>query len=52
MSSDRYGRSDINEMSIGISIWDMGYRCRIWYIDMVIYHIDMVSWMSIWDMGV
>ena len=39
---DRYGRSDINEISIGISIWDMGYRHGIWYIDMVIYHIDMV----------
>ena len=38
---DRYGRSDINEISIGISIWDMGYRFGIQYIDMVIYHIDM-----------
>ena len=39
---DRYGRSDVNEISIGISIWDMSYRTGIWYIDMVIYHIDMV----------
>jgi hypothetical protein len=39
---DRYGRSEINEISIGILIWNMGYRYGIWYIDMVIYHIDMV----------
>jgi hypothetical protein len=39
---DRYGRSDINEISIGIPIWDMGYRFGIWVIVMVIYHIDMV----------
>ena len=26
---DRHGRSDINEISIGILIWDMGYRCWI-----------------------
>jgi hypothetical protein len=38
---DRYGRSDINEISIGISLWDMDYRYGIWYIDMVISHIDM-----------
>jgi len=38
----RYGRSDINEISIGISIWDMGYRFGIRSIDMVFYHIDMV----------
>jgi len=35
---DRYGRSDIN----GISIWDTGYRFGIRYVDMFIYHIDMV----------
>jgi len=29
-------------MSIGISIWDMGYRSGIRYIVMVICHIDMV----------
>jgi len=39
---DRYGRSDIHEISTGISIWDMGYLYGIWYIDMVIYHIDMI----------
>jgi hypothetical protein len=39
---DRNGRSDINEISILISIWDMVYRFWIRYIDMVIYHIDMV----------
>jgi len=39
---DRYGRSDINEITIGMSIWDMGYRFGTRYIDMVIYHIDMV----------
>ena len=33
---------DINEISIGISIWDMVYRYEIWVIDMEIYHIDMV----------
>jgi len=38
---DRYGRSEINEISIVISIWDMGYRFGIRRIDMVIYHIDM-----------
>ena len=27
---------------MGISIWNMGYRYGIWWIDMVIYHIDMV----------
>ena len=40
--ADRYGRSDINEVSTGISIWTMCYRFGIWVIDMVIYHIDMV----------
>jgi len=29
-------------ISIGLSIWDMGYRYGIWDIDMVIYHTDMV----------
>jgi len=24
------------------SIWNMGYRYVMWYIDMVIYHIDTV----------
>jgi len=24
------------------SIWNMGYLSRIWYIDMGIYHIDMI----------
>jgi len=38
----RYGRSDINENPIGLSIWNMVYRFEIWYIDMVIHHIDMV----------
>jgi len=40
---DRYGRSNINEISIGISIWNMRYPFGIWYVDMVIYHIDMVT---------
>ena len=39
---DQYVRSDINELSIGISIRNMCYRFGIWYIDMFIYHIDMV----------
>jgi len=55
----QYGRSDVNGISIGISIWDMGYRCGIWVTDMVIYHIDMVILdidmgygLSIWEMTV
>ena len=39
---DRYWRSDISEVSIWISIWNMGNRHGIWYIGMVIYHIVMV----------
>jgi len=46
---DRYGRSAINEISIGLSIWNMACRFGIRYIDMVIYHIDMVF--SHVDMG-
>ena len=46
---DRYGRSDINEISMGISIWNMGYQFGIQYMVMVIYHIDMV--ISHIDMG-
>jgi len=38
----RYGRSDIDEISIEILIWEMVNRYGIRYIDMVIYHIDMV----------
>jgi hypothetical protein len=56
---DRYGRSDINEISIGISMRDMDYRYGIWYIDMVINHIDMVGLdidmgyeLMIWEMKV
>ena len=39
---DRYGRSDIHEISIGISIWDVGSQFGIWCMDEIIYHIDMV----------
>jgi len=41
---DRYGRSDVNRISIRMSKWNMGHQNGIWYIDMVIYrnHIDMV----------
>jgi len=46
-------------MSIGISIWDMCYRYEIWYINMVVYHIDMVILdvvmgygLMIWEMKV
>jgi len=39
---DRYGRSDINEISIGSSIWNISCRFRIRYVNMIIYHIDMV----------
>ena len=56
---DRYGRSDINKISIGISKRDIGYRYGIRYIDMVIYHIDMVILdidmeygLMIWEMTV
>jgi hypothetical protein len=45
---DQYGRSDINEVSIGISKWDMCCRYWIWAnhmgddsIDMVVLEIDM-----------
>jgi len=41
-TGDRYGGSDINEISMGTSIWDLGYRYGIWYVAMVIYHIDTV----------
>ena len=36
------GLWDINEISIGNSIWDICYRYGVWYIDKAIYHIDMV----------
>jgi len=56
---DRYGRSDINEVSIGLSIWNMGNRYGIWVVDMFIYHIDMVILdidvgygLMIWEMTV
>jgi len=39
---DRYGRADSNGISIGSSIWNMGHRFEIRYVDMVIYRIDMV----------
>jgi len=38
---DRYGRLDINEISIGIPIWETIYRYVIHYIDMDILDIDM-----------
>jgi hypothetical protein len=54
-----YGRSDINGVSIGMSMWDMGYRSGISYIDTVIHHIDMVVLdidmgygLMIWEMTV
>jgi len=56
---DRHWRSDINEISIGMSIWVTGYRFGIPYIDMVIYRIDMVILdidmgyrLMIWEMTV
>jgi len=56
---DRYGRSDVNEISIGLSIWNMVYRFGLRYVDMVIYHIDMVipyidmgHGLMIWEMSV
>jgi len=55
----RCGRSDINKISIGISIRDMVYRYGIRYVDMVIYRIDMVIQdietgygLMIWEMTV
>jgi len=57
--ADRHGRSDINGLSIGISIWNIGYRCGVWYINVVIYHIDLVNLdidmgygLMIWEMTV
>jgi hypothetical protein len=41
----RYGLSDVNEILIGTSIWDMGYP----HIDMVIQDIDTGIWAN--DMG-
>ena len=38
----RYGISDINGLSMWVSIWNMGYRYGIWYIDVVIKHINIV----------
>jgi len=56
---DRHGTSDINKISIEISIWDMGYRYGKWYITMVIHHIDMIILdidmgygLMIWEMTV
>jgi len=56
---DRYGRSDINGISIVISIWDMGYRYGILVIDIVIHHIDKIILdidfgygLMIWEMTV
>jgi len=56
---DIYGRSDVNEISIGLSICNMGCRCKIRYIDMVIHQIDMIILdidmrygLMIWDMTV
>jgi len=55
----RYGISDINGISIWVSIWNMGYRYGIWVIDMIIHRIDMVILdidmgygISIWEMTV
>ena len=52
----RYGRTDVNEISIGLSIWDMDDRFGIRYIDMVIYmvilDIDMGYRLMIWEMTV
>jgi hypothetical protein len=45
----RYGRSDVMDISMGLSIWDMCYQYEIWYIDLVIHHIDMVILGSKWD---
>jgi hypothetical protein len=39
---DQYGRSDLNEISIVSSIWNMGHRYWTWYVHVVIYHFDMV----------
>jgi len=58
---DRYGRSDVNGISIGISIWIMDYRYGIRHINiyMVIYNIDTVILdidigygLMIWEMTV
>jgi len=56
---DRYRRSHINKISIGLSTWNMVHRYGIRYTDMVIYHIDMVildidmgCGLMIWEMTV
>jgi len=53
---DRHGRSDVNWISIGVSICDMGHRYGIWFTEMVLYHRDMVIDMGygliMWEMTV
>ena len=56
---DRYGRSDVNGIFMGVSIWVMGFRYGIWYVDMVFSHIDMIILdiemgygLMIWEMTV
>ena len=48
---DRYGRSDINEIPIGISMWiwiiDMGHGLSIWLSTISIWS----SWIWKWEMG-
>jgi len=44
------GIDRVMDMGYVLPIWNMCYRYGIWYIDMVIYHIDIV-WISIWDTG-
>jgi len=55
----RYGRSDINGISIGLSIWNMVYQNGIRYTDMAIHHIDVIILdidvgygLMIWEMTV
>jgi hypothetical protein len=58
---NRYGRLDVDEISIGLSIWNMVYGYGIWcvavdtvisHIDMVILDIDMGYGLMIWEMTV
>jgi len=46
----RYGISDINGISISISIWDIDIDMVIHHIDMVILDIDMGHRLMIWEM--
>jgi len=50
---DTGDRQSYNGISVGISIWDMGYRYGILYhIDMVILDIDVGYGLMMWEITV